>query len=89
MQSSTPQSQPAFAYHEPSISQLLIITSYLYLLNIARWLAQLLLGAGLLGEILVGIVFGSPLAGWLEDGWQEFGVVLGYLGLLLIVYEGE
>jgi hypothetical protein len=82
------QSPKSFSYHEPSISSLLIISSYLYLLNLARWFFQYLVGAGLLGEILIGIICGTPLAGWLDESWEEFMVIIGYIGLLLIVYEG-
>ncbi|WVQ79773.1 hypothetical protein IAT38_001873 [Cryptococcus sp. DSM 104549] len=77
-----------FAYTEPSIAHLLTLFTYLWLLNLARWVVQYLVGAGLLGEIAIGIIYGSPLAGWLDVGWQETMVVLGYLGLLLIVLEG-
>jgi Kef-type K+ transport system membrane component KefB len=42
----------------------------------------------LLGEIAVGIIYGSPLAGILEHVWEETFLTLGYLGLLLIVFEG-
>jgi Kef-type K+ transport system membrane component KefB len=78
-------------YHEPSTPQLLVLTSYLTLLNIFGWLAQTLLSAGLLGQILIGIIYGTPLAGWLgvSEGWEETFVGLGYVGLLLVVFEGE
>jgi predicted MFS family arabinose efflux permease len=42
-----------------------------------------------LGQILIGIVWGSPLAEWLHVEWQETFVVVGYVGLLLVVFEGE
>lgn len=78
-------------YHEPSTAQLLILTSYLTLLNLFGWLAQTLLSAGLLGQILIGIIYGTPLAGWLgaaDAGWEETFVGIGYVGLLLVVFEG-
>lgn len=79
----------SFAYHEPTITAILILISFLYLLNVAGWMAQALVSAGLLGQIFIGIVFGTPLAGWLPDAWEETLVALGYVGLLLIVFEGE
>jgi hypothetical protein len=38
-------------YHEPGVLQLLVLSSFFYLLNVARWLADWLLYAGLIGEI--------------------------------------
>lgn len=78
-----------FSYHDPAIADLLVLSSYLYLLNVFEWIAQYVLSAGLLGQILLGIIYGSPLAEWLDVAWQETFVVVGYLGLLLIVFEGK
>lgn len=77
-----------FTYHDPAIKDLLVLSSYLYLLNVFEWIAQYVLSAGLLGQILLGIIYGSPLAEWLDVHWQETFVVVGYVGLLLIVFEG-
>jgi uncharacterized membrane protein YeaQ/YmgE (transglycosylase-associated protein family) len=78
-----------FTYHDPPVQSLLVISSYFYLLNFVGWVAQWLLSAGLLGQILVGIIYGSPLAEWLDLQWQETFVVVGYVGLLLVVFEGS
>lgn len=40
-------------------------------------------------QIAVGIVFGSPLAGILDNVWEQTFLSLGYIGLLVIVFEGE
>lgn len=77
-----------FSYEEPSTAHLLILSTYLWLLNMARWLVQRITGAGLLGEIAIGMVFGSPLAEWLDIDWQSTMVIVGYIGLLAIVLEG-
>lgn len=79
----------SFAYHEPSTSSTLILLAFLYLLNLAGWLLQATIGAGLLGQILIGVIFGTPLAGWLPASWEEAFVALGYGGLLLLVFEGK
>jgi uncharacterized membrane protein YeaQ/YmgE (transglycosylase-associated protein family) len=79
----------SFAYHEPSTSATLILLAFLYLLNLAGWFVQLTIGAGLLGQIFIGIVFGTPLAGWLPDSWEDAFVAVGYVGLLVLVFEGE
>ena len=78
-----------FIYHTPSPRNILILASYLYLLHLFGRLGQKLVGAGLLGEILLGIIWGSPLAGLLDEQWQETLVVVGYVGLLLLVFGGK
>jgi hypothetical protein len=78
-----------FTYHEPSIPSLLILGTYLYFLNIFGGIAQYLISSELIGQILLGVIYGTPLAGWLDEGWQETFVNVGYVGLLLVVYEGE
>lgn len=75
-------------YTEPTLPQLLTVASFLYLLQVFRWLADLLLSAGLLGEVALGIIYGSPLAGILDENWEKTWLVVGYWGLVLIVFEG-
>lgn len=79
----------SFQYHEPSTATALILVSFLYLLNVFGWLAQVLLSCGLLGQILLGIIYGTPLAGILPQLLEESLVGIGYVGLLLIIFEGE
>lgn len=55
----------------------------------SRFLLDRILNAGFLGEIAVGVIFGSPLTGILLNDWQQTFLVLGYIGLLLIVFEGD
>lgn len=76
-------------YHEPSPTLLVILTSFLYFLNLFGWLAQRLVSAGLLGQILIGIIYGTPVAGWLGEEYEEAIVGIGYVGLLIVVFEGE
>lgn len=45
--------------------------------------------AGIIGQIAVGIIYGVPLANILEHTWQETFLVLGYVGLILIIFEGR
>ncbi|GAA5855007.1 hypothetical protein JCM8547_002342 [Rhodosporidiobolus lusitaniae] len=87
--SSQLHSQPAgtISYHEPALPALLTLIALLYLLQVARGLANRLLGAGLLGEIAVGVVFG-PCAKILDVEWERTFVAVGYIGLVLIVFEG-
>jgi hypothetical protein len=44
--------------------------------------------AGIIGQIAVGIIYGVPLANILEHTWQETFLALGYVGLILIIFEG-
>jgi hypothetical protein len=78
-----------FIYHDPPIASLLILSNYFYLLNLFGWAFEWLFSAGLLGQILIGIVWGGPLSQWLHVEWQETFVVVGYIGLLLVVFQGE
>lgn len=76
------------AYARPNLVAVLTLASFVYFANVARWIADELLFAGLLGEILVGIIFGAPLAGILSASWEQTFLDLGYIGLLLVVFEG-
>jgi hypothetical protein len=75
-------------YHEPGIVVVLVSTSFLLLLNVLNAALDRLLYCGLLGQVLVGIAWGSPGAKWLSASVEETVVQLGYLGLILLVYEG-
>jgi Kef-type K+ transport system membrane component KefB len=78
----------SYAYVEPTIISLLILSSFIYLLNVARSIAHRLFYAGLIGEILVGIIYAAPLANILKTEWEQTILDFGYLGLLLLVFEG-
>ncbi|TFK56445.1 hypothetical protein OE88DRAFT_17891 [Heliocybe sulcata] len=79
----------SYAYSEPTLQALLTVSSFLVLLNAFRISVEYVVsGAGILGEIFVGVVFGTPLAGVLSDEWMATFGVLGYVGLCLMVLEG-
>ncbi|KAH3056311.1 hypothetical protein KXV27_009537 [Aspergillus fumigatus] len=80
--------QNALAYHEPGIKTILIQTSFLLALNWVNTLLDKLIYCGLIGQLLIGIAWGVPGANWLELDVQKTIQQLGYLGLLLLVYEG-
>lgn len=44
--------------------------------------------AGIIGQIAVGIIYGKPLADILTAEWQKTFLSLGYVGLILIIFEG-
>ncbi|BGP21250.1 solute:hydrogen antiporter [Rhodotorula toruloides] len=84
---SSPTAAGTVPYHEPPFTSLAILIAFLFLANVARGAANKVLYAGLLGEITVGVVFG-PVARILDVDWERTFVVVGYIGLVLIVFEG-
>lgn len=78
----------ALAYNEPAITQLLILSSFIYLLNVIREACNVL-HAGIVGEFFLGIIYGTPLTSILPIEWEETMSVFGYIGLILILFEGK
>lgn len=78
----------ALSYREPEIVTILIQSSFLLLLNIVNWIFDNAINCGLLGQISVGVAWGVPGASWLSLEVQDTIMQLGYLGLVLLVYEG-
>lgn len=78
----------ALPYQEPTISTILILSSFLILLNVINHVLDRLTYCGLIGQVLIGVAFGTPGAQWLDKGTEQVIVQLGYLGLILLVYEG-
>jgi hypothetical protein len=83
-----PDSTASLPYHEPDIATILIQTSFLLLLNIVNYVLDNFLYCGLVGQLLMGIAWGTPGAKWLPSQVETVIVQLGYLGLILLVYEG-
>ncbi|KAK9357955.1 Sodium/hydrogen exchanger family-domain-containing protein [Lipomyces starkeyi] len=75
-------------YHEPDILTILTQFSFLFLMNVINHVLDNLVYCGLLGQVFIGVAWGSPGAGWLGTKVEETIVQLGYLGLILLVYEG-
>jgi Kef-type K+ transport system membrane component KefB len=78
----------ALAYREPGIIKILTLSSFLLLLNLVGTILDKLIYCGLLGQLFIGVAWGAPGAQWLSIPTQEVFVKLGYLGLILLVYEG-
>lgn len=85
MASSSAASLP---YHEPGITTILIQGSFLVILNVINTILDNTVYCGLLGQIFIGVAWGTPGAKWLSESTEEAIVQLGYLGLILLVYEG-
>jgi hypothetical protein len=83
------ETSSSLPYHEPGIVTILVLTSFLLLLNILNAALDKIVYCGLLGQVLIGIAWGTPGAKWLSVNVQETIVQLGYLGLILLVYEGS
>ncbi|KAH4108083.1 hypothetical protein HBH69_057080 [Parastagonospora nodorum] len=79
---------PFLQYHEPGIVDILILVSFFTFLWISEYLSAKVIRAGIIGPIAVGIVYGQPLSDILHHDWQETFLYLGYIGLVLIIFEG-
>ncbi|OCL07311.1 Sodium/hydrogen exchanger [Glonium stellatum] len=75
-------------YEEPGIVAVLILSSFLVLLNVINSVLDRLLYCGLIGQVLIGIAWGTPGAKWISYSAEEAVIQLGYIGLILLVYEG-
>ncbi|KAL3427918.1 sodium/hydrogen exchanger family protein [Phlyctema vagabunda] len=75
-------------YHEPGIITILIQASFLLILNVVNHAFDLLIFCGLIGQIFVGLAWGTPGGKLLDESMEAIIVQLGYLGLILLVYEG-
>ncbi|KAK1712184.1 sodium/hydrogen exchanger family protein [Colletotrichum lupini] len=78
----------SLAYHEPSITTIAILSGFLLLLDSVNYALDKLVYCGLIGQVFLGIAWGTPGAKWLSEEMEHSMVQLGYLGLILIVYEG-
>ena len=78
----------ALPYQDPPIKTILILSSFLLLLNAINHVLDNLIYCGLVGQVLIGVAFGTPGTRWLDKGVEQAIVQLGYLGLILLVYEG-
>ena len=76
-------------YHEPSIEDILILSTFLLALNLANSVLDRTLYCGLVGQVFVGVAWGTPGGGWLSEFMEHAIVQLGNLGLIMIVFEGK
>ncbi|UPL02415.1 hypothetical protein LCI18_013349 [Fusarium solani-melongenae] len=80
--------QSSLSYHEPSITIISILSGFLLLLNLLNYGLDKIAYCGLIGQVALGIAWGTPGAKWLSREVEDAVMQLGYLGLILIVYEG-
>ncbi|KAF7366376.1 putative Na(+)/H(+) antiporter GerT [Mycena sanguinolenta] len=75
------------AYTTPNVPTILTVGSFLYLINLAEAIFARFLNAGLLGSLCVGVLFGPEVSNILPEAIQSAVITIGYIGLLLIVFE--
>lgn len=78
----------ALPYQDLPIKTILVLSSFLLFLNVINNTLDSLIYCGLVGQVLIGIAFGTPGTKWLDKSTEEAIVQLGYIGLILLVYEG-
>lgn len=78
----------ALPYQDPPIKTILVLSFFLLLLNAINHILDRLIYCGLIGQVLIGVTFGTPGTKWLDKGTEQVIVQIGYLGLILLVYEG-
>lgn len=81
-------SDASLPYREPGITDILTWSSFLLVLNTIDHIFNRFIYVGLLGQILVGIAWGTPGGKLLGIDGESIIVSMGYLGLILLVYEG-
>jgi Kef-type K+ transport system membrane component KefB len=81
-------SGPALVYDEPTIVTVLTQSSFLLSLNVVSFILDQTVYCGLIGQMLVGLAWGTPGAKALPRNFEETVTQLGYLGLILVVFEG-
>ncbi|SPJ70518.1 related to Na+/H+ antiporter [Fusarium torulosum] len=80
--------EASLPYHEPSITIIAILSGFLLLLNLVNYGLDKLAYCGLIGQVALGIAWGTPGAKWLSREVEDAVMQLGYLGLILLVFEG-
>lgn len=83
------ESAASLPYHEPSITQILVLASFFLALNVINSILDKTLYCGLVGQVLVGIAWGTPGGKWLSPALEDAVVQIGYLGLIMIVFDGN
>ncbi|CAG7565230.1 unnamed protein product [Fusarium equiseti] len=76
--------EASLPYHEPSIEVIAILSGFLLLLNVINHGLDKLAYCGLIGQVAIGIAWGTPGAKWLSREVENAIVQLGYLGLILL-----
>lgn len=79
---------PTLTYEEPGTTRVLELILFLLSLNLINHVLNNWIYCGLIGEILIGTALGTPGANFLGIETEKTILQLGYIGLILLVYEG-
>ncbi|KAF7439887.1 Hsp70 ATPase ssc1 [Pleurotus ostreatus] len=79
--------QQTAIYEHPPATIILTISSFLFLINVADALFEWLINAGLIGSLIIGVVYGPQAADILPNDLIISLIQLGYIGLLILVFE--
>lgn len=79
--------QASLPYHEPDIVTILVQSCLLLVLNVVNSVLDKVIYCGLIGQLFIGIAWGIPGGNWLTLEAQHIIQQLGFIGLILLVYE--
>lgn len=79
---------PSLPYAEPAWTAVMLLLLFVVLLNVLRAGVDALLHCGLLAQIALGALLGTPLAAVLPAELEQAAQLLGYAGLLLLLAQG-
>lgn len=60
-----------------AVVEILIIVSFFFFLSVAQRLSSIVIRAGIIGPLVVGIVYGVPIANILHRDWQVRAKYMG------------
>lgn len=78
----------SLAYTEPKLTLILTVGGFIVLLNAIGSILDKWIHSGLIGQLILGALLGTPLAHLFPLYIEQSIQVLGYLGLLLLLAEG-
>ncbi|KAF9011949.1 Cation/H+ exchanger [Cyathus striatus] len=74
-------------YDIPELPTLLAVAGFLYFINVFEAIFGRLINARLIGSLFIGVIFGPQATNIVPRNILESFVLLGYIGLLLLVFE--
>jgi len=80
--------EAAIQYEESGTDTILVQSSFLLLSNIVNSVLDSVFHCGIVGQVLLGMAWGTPGAKLLSHAFVESATQVGYLGLTAIVFEG-
>ncbi|CAH0050716.1 unnamed protein product [Clonostachys solani] len=80
--------ESSLSYHEPSVVIIAILSGFLLLTNVVNYGLDKIAYCGLIGQVAIGMAWGTPGGKLLDSDIENAVMQLGYLGLILLVFEG-